>query len=191
MLDSADGTAGSPPVGDPSPTKVGASKREALLHRIDALRSQNVGNGPLTWDDIGFFVQGLAFATRPLSKATAGLTQRYGLGPRGAWMLNLIAADIAYPHELADVLGIGRSLVSSELTRLTQAGLIDSKPGADRRRTKLALTEDGRAALAEVRTGLDAVVRNGLAGYSAADVRLCARLLCDLRNSVSDAPHAD
>lgn len=157
--------------------------RAELIRRIDETLRDGGVTGPLAWEDIGALVQGLAFAERPLRRATAGVTERYSLGPRGAWTLNLISAGFVYPHELADIFEIGRSLVSAELTRLTDAGLITSKPGRDRRRTELGLTDLGEAALAEVRGELDGIIRTALAGYTVDDVRLCARMLRDLRQA--------
>src|ERR1043166_1525787 len=148
--------------------------RDELLRRVDRTVREGGVTTALGWDDIGLLVQGLAFADRPLQQATAKVTERYSLGPRGAWTLNLIDHGFVYPHELADIFEIGRSLVSAEISRLTEAGLITSKPGKDRRRTELGLTELGEAALAEIRGELDRVLRAGLSGYSIDDVRLCA-----------------
>ncbi|MET0251194.1 MAG: MarR family winged helix-turn-helix transcriptional regulator [Novosphingobium sp.] len=161
--------------------------REQLLRRIGHDVPPDRA-GPLDWNDIGHLVQGLAMAGRPLRLATAPVTERHGLGPRGAWILNLIAAELVYPHQLADVLQIGRSLISAELARLGEAGLTSTRPGRDRRRTELMLTEAGRAALAETRAELDRIVRAAFAGYSPEDVRLCARMLGDLRNETDPAP---
>jgi len=164
--------------------------RDELLRRIDRTLREGTAPGPLAWEDIGLLVQGLAFADRPLRQATARITERHSLGPRGAWTLNLIDIGFVYPHELADIFEIGRSLVSAEIARLTEAGLITSNPGKDRRRTELRLTELGEAALAEVRSELDGIVRAGLAGYSVDEVRLCARMLRDLREASSPPPPA-
>jgi DNA-binding MarR family transcriptional regulator len=155
--------------------------RDELLRRTDQTLREGTVTGPLAWDDVAALAQGLAFAEKPLRRATAKVTERYSLGPRGAWTLNLIAAGFAYPHELADIFEIGRSLVSAEIARLTAAGLITSTPGSDRRRTELALTELGRAALGEIRAELDGIIRAGLARYTADEVRLCGRMLRDLR----------
>jgi hypothetical protein len=113
--------------------------RDAILNRIGEKAShiERPAGAPLTWDDIGLLCQGLVFAQRPIMAATRDVTERNSLGPRGAWLLNLISAGVNFPHELSEVMGIGRSLMSAELVRLTDAGLIISKPGAtDKRRTE-------------------------------------------------------
>ena len=56
-------------------------------------------------------------------RATEAVTERYALGPRGGWMLNLISGGLVHPHELSNVLRIGRSLVSAELARLVATDL--------------------------------------------------------------------
>lgn len=137
---------------------------------------------PLDWDDIGYLSHGLVIGNRPLLQATGAVTERYSLGPRGGWMLNLIAGGVVHPHELSALLKIGRSLVSAELTRLTEAGLIESQTGqTDRRRSELALTARGKAALAEIRAELFRILTGALTGYSPAQVRLLAKMLHDLQ----------
>ena len=81
-----------------------------LIRRIDRSQREGTSTGPLAWQDIDALAQGLAFADRPLRRATAKVSERCALGPRGVWMLNLIEAGFVYPHELADIFEIGRSL---------------------------------------------------------------------------------
>ncbi|MFM5907273.1 MAG: MarR family winged helix-turn-helix transcriptional regulator, partial [Novosphingobium sp.] len=103
-------------------------------------------------------------------------------GPRGAWLINLIKAGVCFPNELSEVMGIGRSLMSAELARLTDAGLITSKPGStDKRRTELNLTAKGAAEHEGIRAEIDRIIRNALAGYSPDEVRLLIRMLRSLR----------
>lgn len=164
------------------------SARERIQRRGDEMRSGPPATGALTWDDIGFLVHGMSFASRPLHRATAGVTKRYDLGPRGAWILNLVSIGLVYPHELAEMFRIGRSLVSAELARLTEAGLITSRQGTgDRRRSELALTAEGQAACEQVRHDLAGLVTESLAHYTPEEIRLCARMLADMRNPPTSA----
>lgn len=161
--------------------------REELLKRLEGPRNYRPGTGPLDWNDIGFLIYGFALAGRPLHKATRKVTERYDLGPRGAWLINLISSGVSYPALLADVLRISRSLISNELSRLTQAGLITRKPdGEDRRSTELMLTDLGRETLTEIRGELRAIVTQGLARYTPEQVRLCAQMLSELRDYCQD-----
>lgn len=160
-------------------------EREAILLRITRRRApehDKADDAPLDWDDVGFLAQGLTFAQRPLKRATEKVTERYSLGPRGAWMLNIINAGISLPNELSQLLNIGRSLVSAELARLAEAGLITSEPGpTDRRTTVLSLTEAGQQAHAEVRNETMRILTEALNSYSPAQIRLMSRMLQDLR----------
>jgi DNA-binding MarR family transcriptional regulator len=161
------------------------SARERLLRRIDHMRTGPVVSGPLTWPDIAFLVHGMAFASGPLHAATKGVTERHDLGPRGTWVLNLVSIGLNHPHELAEILRIGRSLVSAELARLVDAGLIVSRQGApDRRRSELALTSAGEEALQEVRGALARLVTDSLSHYRPEELRLCGRILSDMQAAV-------
>jgi len=163
--------------------------RDAILARVSDGKASGIDRPaevPLDWDDIGLLCQGLVFGSRPLLAATRSVTEKYSLGPRGAWMLNLIEGGVAYPNELSEVFQIGRSLVSAELARLTEAGLVTSTPGAtDKRRTELALTDAGKQATIKIRGELNFRLTTALDGYSPAEVRLFSRMLQDLRLSVT------
>jgi DNA-binding MarR family transcriptional regulator len=124
----------------------------------------------------------MAFASTPLKNATKDVTQRYYLGSRGIWILNLISIGITHPHELAEMLRVGRSLVSYELAQLTKAGLILARQGKrDRRHSELSLTPEGQLAFKEVRSALTRLVTDTLSHYTPEELRLCSRMLADLR----------
>jgi DNA-binding MarR family transcriptional regulator len=161
------------------------SARERLLRRIDDMRIGPIESGPLAWRDIAFLVHGMAFASGPLHRATKGVTERHDLGPRGTWVLNLVSIGLNHPHELAEILRIGRSLVSAELARLVEAGLVVSRQGrSDRRRSELALTPLGEEALKEVRGELARLVTESLGHYSPEELRLCGRILSDMQDTI-------
>jgi DNA-binding MarR family transcriptional regulator len=148
------------------------------------MRTGPIESGPLAWPDIAFLVHGMAFASGPLHLATRGVTEHYDLGPRGTWVLNLVSIGLNHPHELAEILRIGRSLVSAELARLVEAGLVVSRPGtSDRRRSELALTPLGEEALKEVRGELARLVTDSLRHYSPEELRLCGRILADMQSA--------
>lgn len=162
--------------------------RDALLDKV--LAAPKPANTPphagassaLQWDVIGRIVEGLAFGQRPISAAAREITNKYDLGPRGAFILSLISGGLSYPLELATALKIGRSLITAELTRLTDSGLVTATPDAqDRRRSALALTPEGEQACADVRAAMDRIIRRNLAGYSIDEMRLFTRMLHDVR----------
>ncbi|WP_165585434.1 MarR family winged helix-turn-helix transcriptional regulator [Roseococcus sp. SYP-B2431] len=95
----------------------------------------------------------LAFAARRtanlISRAYAARLAPFGLEPSQFGVLIVVAtgeADSA--RELADRLGIERSTLTRNLTRLLDAGLLVGVPGKGRRIT-YRLTATGRARLAE------------------------------------------
>lgn len=136
----------------------------------------------LNWDEIGFLCEGMSFASRPMHEATRNITEEFSLGPRGAWILVLIANGHIYPLDITNVFKIGRSLISAELARLTEAGLITSvKSPHDRRRTALALTPIGEDARRRAKEQLAALVLDRLKDYSRDELLLCARMLRDWR----------
>ena len=148
------------------------------LGRSTPVRAARDDAAEIDWEEIAFLAEGLAFGPRVLRIATAKVTESYSLGPRGAWILNVISHGVAYPLELASIFCVGRSLITAELSRLTEAGLIDARPGKDdRRRTELTLTPLGHKASAEIREELSAIIRQRLAGFDGDEIRLAAEVL--------------
>lgn len=158
-----------------------ATERDAVIAKVSA----NVVEAD--WRDIGMVLEGLALAQRPIKAATRSVTRRFGLGPRGAFILSLISGGVCYPLELSLALRVGRSLVTAELDRLRDAGLVLATPNeTDRRRSQLALTPLGEATCEEVRAAMRAIVVRNLNGYSAEEIRLFGRMLADARKLAED-----
>lgn len=140
------------------------------------------GSDSLGWDELGFICEGLSFGQRPIRAAARDVTRRHNLGPRGAFILSLIFNGVVYPLELAAIFKVGRSLITAELTRLTDAGLIVATPGTDdRRRLRQALTPKGEAACQEVRGAMAHIVSRNLESYTVEEIRLFSRMLHDVR----------
>jgi DNA-binding MarR family transcriptional regulator len=133
-------------------------------------------------DELDQVIEGLAFAVRPIREATSQITREHALGPRGAFILRLIAGGVCYPLELATALKVGRSLITAELDKLREAGLVTSTQGEDdRRRSRLALTPEGKAAGKQVRVAMRKIVASNLADYSSEEMLLFAKMLRDAR----------
>ena len=146
----------------------------------------------LGWDELGFICEGLSFGQRPIRAAARSITQRHNLGPRGAFILSLISNGVAYPLELAAIFKVGRSLITAELTKLAEAGLVVATPGEDdRRRSRQALTPAGDAACEEVRNAMAHIIRRNLAGYSPDELRLFSRMLHDVRRLENEEEEND
>lgn len=152
--------------------------REATLRKVASDYDATGRTGPLDWNDIGLLCEGLAFAQRPLRQGTGQVTKQYNLGPRGAHILNLLANGVLHPLELATALCCGRSLITAELARLTDAGLVTSRPGqVDRRRTELSLTPLGERTSQQIREDTSRILLANLAGYTPEEVRKLAFML--------------
>lgn len=169
---------------------VAGSSRDAILRRVtrqplparDMAVPPGQGVEALGWDELGRVVEGLALGQRPIRAAAREVTRRYHLGPRGAFILSLLSGGITYPNELASALNIGRSLVTGELARLSEAGLVTATQARDdKRRSELALTASGREACEDVRGALQRIIARNLAGYTADEIRLFARMLAEVR----------
>jgi DNA-binding MarR family transcriptional regulator len=141
----------------------------------------------LSWDQIGFILEGLVVAPRPMRTATRSITAEYSLGPRGAWIAVLISiGEVVFPLDLTKFFQIGRSLITAELTRLSDAGLITyQKNASDGRRVELTLTPLGQSVQRRVKADLAKLVTLRLASYSREQALLFGRMLHDFG---SDTP---
>lgn len=130
------------------------------------------------WDNLGKLIEGLAYAQRPIHAAVRGITKQLGLGPRGAFILNLLSQGAEFPSELSSKLRTSRSLITADLTRLIDAGLIESSADAgDKRMTRLRLTAPGEAVCEEVRSEMSRIVSRNLAPFSADELHLFTQML--------------
>lgn len=161
--------------------------------KVAAMKNRTGAAGlKLSWDEIGFICEGLALSSRPLRFATQAITQEYSLGPRGAWMVLLISTGEVYPLDLTKIFQVGRSLITAELNRLVDAGLITYQQSTqDGRRVQLALTPVGQKVLERVKADTAKLVLDRLKAYSREEILLCAKLLRDFRlPDTADAPAA-
>lgn len=127
--------------------------------------------------------ESMAFASRPLRSLTDDFNKRHDLGPRGTWILMMISSGSLHPLDIANILEIGRSLVTAELTRLEKAGLIMSRKSQDdQRRVELDLTPSGSAICAGLRDAMHQMLRERWAHYDPDQIRLCTRMLREFRN---------
>ena len=135
---------------------------------------------PLSDEEVAHLCSVMGVAPRQLAKAREAITEQFDLGPRGAWILGMIGVGIDSPSGLADALRIGRSLATTELNRLSDAGLIEALRGrSDGRRSQLILTAAGHEANERLGRALTRFVNTRLAAYTRDELLLCARILRD------------
>lgn len=136
----------------------------------------------IEWADIGHFAEAISSARKALFAPVQGIRERHGLGPRGIWIIGLIAnGRVRFQSDITRLWRIGRSMVTDEVSALAKAGLVTAKPDdRDRRQIRLALTAKGAAVNDELGNAFASRINERLAGYGADDIALCIRLLRDL-----------
>ena len=141
-----------------------------------------IHGGALEWAELSLLVEGLAYGARPIYEGAREVTERYGLGPRGAFLLNLVQEGVCFPDRLAETLKTLPSLITADLARLKEAGLVNAAPDPqDRRRSRLALTETGAQACNTVRGNIARIVCDNLSAYSPDQQRLFTEMLAAVR----------
>jgi DNA-binding MarR family transcriptional regulator len=141
---------------------------------------KNAPSPKLNWEEVAVLWGGMVFAQRSLHPVTRKITEQYSLGPRGAWIIQLIASGHVFPSDITPHFRVGNSLISAELSRLTEAGLITYTQGAkDRRRIRLSLTPAGKQAVRRLRAGVSKLMHQRFSHYSREEILLCSRMLQD------------
>lgn len=160
-----------------------ASRSEKAGRRKDHAGAGAAASEPkLSWEDIGYFGNAIAIASRQWRSAAKAVRDEYALGPHGPWIVGLMASThVLYPSDLTRVLRCGRSLISAELNKLSEAGLINTRKSEDDgRQIELTLTPLGAEVNARIAEGLTTMVEERLVHHSRDEVMACANLLRDL-----------
>jgi DNA-binding MarR family transcriptional regulator len=138
--------------------------------------------GPtLTWDEVGFFLNAVTAAPRQWRAATMAIRDEFALKPRGPWILGLIhAGRVVFPSDLAKIFACSPGLITGELNRLIDAGLVATrKHEPDGRQLELTVTPLGETVSKRIGKALVAMVQDRLVGYTKDEVMFAARLLRD------------
>ena len=113
-----------------------------------SVKTSKAGTRPgLAWTEIGQFAEALTFARRALFTPIDEINADYTLGPRGIWVIGLIASGrIRSPSDLARHFGIPKSLVTEQIALLVSQDLVVTAQAQDDKRQKtLSLTTRGQA----------------------------------------------
>jgi DNA-binding MarR family transcriptional regulator len=148
-----------------------ARVRPALEHQLD-----------IPWSDIGRFAEAIMLAQRELLAAARDIRDEFELGPRGTWILGLLAtgrvttqADVVRRYKVA------RSIIAEEVSLLAKADLVACIPhDEDRRQISLRITKLGIAANGRMGEAMAARMAERLNRYTRADLMFCTGLLEDL-----------
>jgi DNA-binding MarR family transcriptional regulator len=121
-------------------------------------------------------------AQRELLAAAKGIRDEFDLGPRGTWILGLIATGrIKTQADVVKRYKLGRSIIAEEMALLTKAGLVACTPHeSDRRQITVSLTESGVRANTRMGEAMAARLADRLGKYTLGDLLFCTGLLEDL-----------
>ena len=156
-----------------------------------SVTTSKAGTRPgLAWTEIGQFAEALTFARRALFTPIDEINADYTLGPRGIWVIGLIASGrIRSPSDLARHFGIPKSLVTEQIALLVSQDLVVTARAQDDKRQKtLSLTTRGQALNDRLGAAFEAKLDQLLGRYSAEDVRFCTELLNALAGSAEGRP---
>lgn len=132
----------------------------------------------LTRDEISQFCNLIGMAPRILAQSREAVTDKYDLGPRGAWILGLAQRGVNSPSKLTEILRIQRSLITLELSRLADAGLVTTQRNPDDgRRLVVTLTAKGRQVCEELERAIGEFVLGRFAGLEREDLLALMRAL--------------
>jgi DNA-binding MarR family transcriptional regulator len=133
----------------------------------------------LSATETGLIAQGVTLANRLLRQTTSGVNAEYNLGPRGAWIVRLIAGGkVIHPLDVTNFFEISRSVISDELARLLKSELIVYKKSRrDGRRVELALTPLGEKVSRRVHKEVAQLITGRFAAYSREEVLSFGRML--------------
>jgi DNA-binding MarR family transcriptional regulator len=154
---------------------------EAPLKRI-AVRPAQDWDLDTPWSDIGRFAEAIMLARRQLLAAAQGIREEFALGPRGTWILGLVATGrIATQADVVRRYKVGRSIIAEEVALLIKAGLVacEAHP-RDRRQIVLRVTKAGLEANNRMGDAMAARMAERLGRYTRADLLFCTGLLEDL-----------
>ena len=112
-------------------------------------------------------------------EATAALEHASGLSGSAAAALLALSEFLGEPHvgRLADVLGLTHSGAVRLVTQLEREGLAVRRPGTDRRRVEVRLTDLGRRRAGAARAAREAVVQQATSGLTSAEAATLEGLL--------------
>jgi DNA-binding MarR family transcriptional regulator len=141
----------------------------------------------LSWAEIGRLAEALTVAREELLTPALEINQRFSLGPRGIWIIGLVATGrIRTQSDVARLYRIGRSMVTEQIGLLVRQGLVVSEQSKeDQRKKAISLTELGWSVNQQLGDAFTARLQERIGHYSADEVNLCIDLLYDIAGRTS------
>jgi DNA-binding MarR family transcriptional regulator len=168
------------------PDESGAPRFKRATRRAAVTRSDAV-----TLQELRAVYQALRTTRAAMLNITQPVAWRHALGQRGFAIMGAMVRGIKQPGPLAAELGIGPSLLTAELQRLSEARMItrDHHP-EDARRVRLELTDKGLQLVRDTEDALRSAISPMLKEYSVAERAIFLEILQRLGN-VQPAPDTD
>ena len=135
--------------------------------------------GLVDWAEIGRFAEAISLARKELFAPVQDIRAHYQLGPRGIWIIGLIAnGRVRVQSDIARLWHIGRSMVTEEISALNRAGLVTTRlDEADRRQVRIELTSRGHGVNHQLGQSFSELIEERLIGFNSDEINLCIRLL--------------
>ncbi|MCR5870999.1 MULTISPECIES: MarR family winged helix-turn-helix transcriptional regulator [unclassified Sphingomonas] len=134
---------------------------------------------------IGRLLASIGNLSTSLGAIHARFAQDHGLGPRGIWIMSWISEGQGNPGAIARAMILPPSVISGDLNRLVEQGLVVRQRGAaDGRRLDYSLTETGQALLAKAHARYVAILQGKFAEYPPDQIDALLRILFEISGHV-------
>ncbi len=130
---------------------------------------------------VGRLLASIGNLSTSLGAIHARFAQERDLGPRGIWVLSWISEGQGNPGMIAQKMILPPSVISGDLNRLVDAGLVArSRSGVDARRIDYRLTDAGRELLHQAHGEYAALLGDRLASYPPEELDRLLRMLFEI-----------
>jgi DNA-binding MarR family transcriptional regulator len=153
----------------------------AVRNEQDFVESPIRHHARLPSGPIGRLLASIGNLSNSLGAIHSRYAQNHDLGARGIWTLSAISEGHASPGAIARLLMVPPSVVSGDLNRLLDAGLIERRrDGSDGRRLVYSLTEDGSALLSGAHSIYVSILGDKMASYPPEEIERLLRVLYEV-----------
>jgi len=134
---------------------------------------------------IGRLLASIGNLSTSLGAIHSRFAQANDIGPRGIWILSWISEGQGNPGAIARAMILPPSVISGDLNRLVECGLVvRQRAAADARRLDYSLTQAGQALLAQAHARYVEILADKFAKYPAEQVDALLRMLFEIGGHV-------
>jgi DNA-binding MarR family transcriptional regulator len=147
----------------------------------DVIQAPNARRARLPSGPVGRLLASVGNLSGAFNVIHSRYAQSHGLGIRGIWTLSAISEGHASPGEIARLMMLPPSVVSGDLNRLIDAGLIERRrDDSDGRRLVYTLTEAGRVLLSDAHAVYVDVLGGKIGSYPPGEIERLLRMLYEI-----------